>query len=603
MTLLALHPLLTCLCANLRNASASANTVASAPTMLLALSLTTLSTLSTSTPLEVASTPYEPAAATHEPPGSRARRQQRQERQLHTFEQQALPRGGRARARGRKGRGQLAVPSDEDRDARRGRRQAKAVSGRGGGGGGGGRGGGRGRAGLSSLPPLPAHIDAKARALLLRTRREASFDPSARQVLRGWEEQRSSGVEGAIVRAAGASSPGADNPYRGKPLPHAACEGLSGVRALDGLSAPLFMAAASVESLAAAKAPFGLQMGGKTREQMAAAIARYQANTSQPLACRFRTCAVVGSSGNLRGGGLGRLIDAHDAVIRINAAPVSSQHEAAVGRRTTWRVHNSEKPYFLAALGVPELQLLICHMGWIGSCQHQAFSGAYVESTAYVNPALYGELWEVLGRPADKQSPSTGLLAIALGLGACGHVSLFGFGAAGAGGESRCLHYWECGRHRTEASYYDPMHSFHDWLAEEVLRNRWIEAGLVTDGRLLLNATAATDASAGGAGAAGATAGATGTNEAAEEAAAEEAARAAVAALPPRDDAATRAAWAAMLPAWRRERRALFDERRRAKARGAREGGAKHLAWGDEGAHGGGRAQTTQDVLRRHGLG
>ena len=67
--------------------------------------------------------------------------------------------------------------------------------------------------------------------------------------------------------------------------------------------------------------------------------------------------------------------------------------------------------------------------------------------------------------------------------------------------------------------------------------------------------------------------------------------------------AATRAAWAAMLPEWRRERRALFDERRKAKARGAREGGAKHLAWGDEGAHGGGRAQTTQDILRRHGLG
>ena len=552
--------------------------------MLLALSL---AALSSSTPLEVAAT-YEPAAVAHEP-GSRVRRQQRQEqRQLRSFEQQALSRGGRGRARGRKGRGQLAAPSDAGRDARRGRRQAKAVSGRGRGGGGGG--GGRGRASLSSLPPLPAHLDAKARALLTRTRREASFDPSARQVLRGWEEQRSNGVEGTVVRAAGTLSPGDDNPYRGKPLPHAACS--DGVRAIDGFSSPLFMAAASVESLAAAKAPFGLQMGGKSKEQMAASISRYQANTSQPLACRFRTCAVVGSSGNLRGGRLGRLIDAHDAVIRINAAPVSSQHEAAVGRRTTWRVHNSEKPYFLAALGVPELQLLICHMGWIGSCQHQAFSGAYTESTAYINPAFYGELWEILGRPADKQSPSTGLLAIAIALGACGHVSLFGFGSAGTAGESKCLHYWECGRHRTEATYYDPMHTFHDWLAEEVLRNRWIAAGVVTDGRTLLNASA-TDAAAG----------ATGTNQAAEEAAAEEAARAAVAALPSRDDVATRAAWAAMLPEWRRERRALYDERRKAKARGAREGGEKHLAWGGGGRGGSGHAQTTQDILRRHGLG
>ena len=31
------------------------------------------------------------------------------------------------------------------------------------------------------------------------------------------------------------------------------------------------------------------------------AIARYQRNTSQPLRCRFDSCAVVGSSGGLRG--------------------------------------------------------------------------------------------------------------------------------------------------------------------------------------------------------------------------------------------------------------------------------------------------------------
>ena len=47
---------------------------------------------------------------------------------------------------------------------------------------------------------------------------------------------------------------------------------------------------------------------------MLAAIRRYQRNSSVPITCRYRTCAVVGSSGSLRGGAYGAAIDAHDAV-------------------------------------------------------------------------------------------------------------------------------------------------------------------------------------------------------------------------------------------------------------------------------------------------
>lgn len=148
-----------------------------------------------------------------------------------------------------------------------------------------------------------------------------------------------------------------------------------GVRAVEELDAPIFIAAERPQHLAAAKAPFGMQMGGKSAAEMIAAISRYQLNASQPVRCRYASCAVVGSSGSLRGAAFGSAIDAHDAVIRINAAPTHG-HERAVGSRTTWRVHNSEKPYMLAASDVPELQLVICHMAWLGSCQHQAFSGA-----------------------------------------------------------------------------------------------------------------------------------------------------------------------------------------------------------------------------------
>ena len=52
---------------------------------------------------------------------------------------------------------------------------------------------------------------------------------------------------------------------------------------------------------------------------------------------KFRRCAVVGSSGHLRGLNAARIIDSHDAVMRFNLAPVGP-HAQDVGSRTTWRV-------------------------------------------------------------------------------------------------------------------------------------------------------------------------------------------------------------------------------------------------------------------------
>jgi hypothetical protein len=254
-----------------------------------------------------------------------------------------------------------------------------------------------------------------------------------------------------------------------------------GVLSVTDLSAPLFMAAESPRAIAAEKAPFGMRIGGVSTSEMLQRIRQYQHNASMPLACHYSTCAVVGSSGSLRGAEFGAGIDAHAAVFRINAAPTRG-HERAVGACTTLRVHNSEKPFMLASLGVPELNLVICHMGWIGSCQHQAYSGRYPDRLAQVNPVFYGQVWSLLGRPVDKQSPSTGLLAIALALGMCGSVSIYGFGKAGRQSKGTCRHYWSCVRFEDEAAYYDPLHTFHDWLAEEQLRTFWLSAGVIVDG-------------------------------------------------------------------------------------------------------------------------
>lgn len=237
------------------------------------------------------------------------------------------------------------------------------------------------------------------------------------------------------------------------------------------------MAAERPRHLLRKHAPYGLYMDGSSDAQMRAILATYQMNVSQPISCNHHSCAVVGSAGNLRGSGLGAAIDAHDAVFRINAAPVIL-HAADVGIRTTWRIHNSEKPYFMASLDVPELQVNICHMQWIGSCQSQAWSGAYSDTVAYVNPVFYSELWSLLGR--RKHAPSTGLLAIALALRTCDSVSVFGFSVRGEPDTCRG-HYWERPNCRHQ-SYTSANHPFHDWPTEQKLRAHWHASGLFTNG-------------------------------------------------------------------------------------------------------------------------
>ena len=371
-------------------------------------------------------------------------------------------------------------------------------------------------------PPGPAE-----RALLQRTAREAAADracPACRHA-----KQLGSRSEPPVL--AGMTADG----Y----VPQPPC---GGVAALLELSAPLFMAAEKPRRLLRERVPYGLRgpsySGGP---YTLARVQRAQRNASQPLRCRFATCAVVGSSGNLRDRQFGPSIDAHEAVFRVNAAPVIG-YERAVGTRTTWRITNSEKPFFLAALGVPELKVAICHMNYIGWCQTQAFGGAYSESVAYVNPVFYSQLWDVLGRPEGKQTPSSGFLAIAVALGVCGRVSIYGFGQRGRPADA--------GKYYTGGKYdqygYERSHPFHDFVEEETVRGLWLAAGLVENG------------TAYGEGQAGA-----------------EAVRQMMAQQRPRDDAKAGQRWEAIKP--RRTRRAKSNQPRRwSRLREARRPKDKH---------------------------
>lgn len=54
----------------------------------------------------------------------------------------------------------------------------------------------------------------------------------------------------------------------------------------------------------------------------------------------FKTCAVVGNSGGLNDAKLGKDVDSHDIVVRLNVAPVNG-HEEKVGSKTSFRILNT----------------------------------------------------------------------------------------------------------------------------------------------------------------------------------------------------------------------------------------------------------------------
>ncbi|KAL3921754.1 MAG: hypothetical protein SGPRY_004798, partial [Prymnesium sp.] len=81
---------------------------------------------------------------------------------------------------------------------------------------------------------------------------------------------------------------------------------------------PLFMLEEDAGRLMRHKPPYGYRFG-TFREQDLQAKRR---NATLPERRKFGSCAVVGSSGTLLRRKLGGEIDAHDSVIRINAAPL-----------------------------------------------------------------------------------------------------------------------------------------------------------------------------------------------------------------------------------------------------------------------------------------
>ena len=208
-------------------------------------------------------------------------------------------------------------------------------------------------------------------------------------------------------------------------------------------------------------------------------------NLRDPARCRYKTCALVGASGTLLGARLGKLIDAQDAVLRVNFAPdgpmtarhVHSPHShmptwiADVGARTTWRVITMEGYGYLRHYsrfylkpplghgvhenmsGVPQEPLLAvsCHTPTMrtsmGRCRIERLRQTFAHpwSASYmINPTLMEEArLKYFRKVRNQKTLSTGMTAIAFARRLCGEVHLFGFGNGSC--EDACYHYYDCG--------------------------------------------------------------------------------------------------------------------------------------------------------------
>lgn len=181
------------------------------------------------------------------------------------------------------------------------------------------------------------------------------------------------------------------------------------------------------------------------------------------------TIAVVGSSGNLVGQGKGVEIDAHDVVVRINAAPVHG-FEHDVGSRTDLRlVFNVEDIWAKLAVGglsAHERVLLTC-------------SGYYCDTLDQDLPAQWNHLphkarasawWlsDVYERMTRKVAtwPSTGFFALTVAVALARHVGaappdVYGFGACAMCGVYYRCHFLEDGEEDdSEATATNNYHSF-----------------------------------------------------------------------------------------------------------------------------------------------
>ncbi|XAR58327.1 Alpha-N-acetylneuraminate alpha-2,8-sialyltransferase [Bertholletia excelsa] len=130
---------------------------------------------------------------------------------------------------------------------------------------------------------------------------------------------------------------------------------------------------------------------------------------------QFKTCAVVGNSGDLLKTEFGKEIDSHDAVIRDNEAPVNEKYAKYVGLKRDFRlVVRGAARNMIAILNGSDTEVLI-----IKSVIHRDFNAMIktIPNPVYLFQGI------VLRRGAK----GTGMKSIELALSMCDIVDIYGF--------------------------------------------------------------------------------------------------------------------------------------------------------------------------------
>mmetsp|Transcript_48064 Transcript_48064/g.120407 ORF Transcript_48064/g.120407 Transcript_48064/m.120407 type:complete len:407 (-) Transcript_48064:202-1422(-) len=201
----------------------------------------------------------------------------------------------------------------------------------------------------------------------------------------------------------------------------------------------------------------------------------------RPPRLRYASCAVVGNSGELLQGALGAEIDAHDMVIRMNAAPTKG-FEQHVGNKTTFGFVNHAHFKRLATMAAHRVPAQMEGKGSLvlfESTIYQAYFHIYEELTArfppkelamvIVSPDFTSVSYELWRRMCDiviqetkteyvHKKPSSGWFATVFSAQVCDQVDLYGFEAyhftRGSKKRTTKYHYFD------EASGFTNVHSF-----------------------------------------------------------------------------------------------------------------------------------------------
>ncbi|XP_061408891.1 lactosylceramide alpha-2,3-sialyltransferase [Lethenteron reissneri] len=221
-----------------------------------------------------------------------------------------------------------------------------------------------------------------------------------------------------------------------------------------------------------------------------------------PKVCR--RCVVVGSGGNLRGTGLGPLLDNFDVVIRLNNAPII-KFENDVGSKTTVRITYPEgAPKSMEEYKPDSIFAAVMYKGvdfkWLESIIKKEHVSLWTklwfwQSVAdrvplgpsqfrILNLEIIGETsMDLLGYPKprkriwgwDKNIPTLGVSAVVFATHLCDEVSLAGFGYDLSRPDAP-LHYYE--NVRMDAMKAQPMHNVD---GEKLFLAGLINAGVISD--------------------------------------------------------------------------------------------------------------------------